>query len=57
MVRCDKTEVYVPDALVKLAREKGLQNLSEFVRDALTEYIKQREHEERRKTTVATSRE
>ena len=43
MTVIEKQQVYVPDALVRIARDRGLTNLSEFVRESLKEYIKARE--------------
>lgn len=39
MPTLERQQIYVPDSLVKLAREKGMTNLSGFVRDSLKEYI------------------
>jgi post-segregation antitoxin (ccd killing protein) len=42
----ERQQVYVPDNLVREAREKGISNLSKFVRVKLEEY--NRTHEIRK---------
>jgi len=37
-MQLERQAVYVPDSLVKEAREKGLTNLSAFVREKLIEF-------------------
>lgn len=37
-MKCDKQQLYCPDTLVKEAREKGLTNLSGFLREKLIEF-------------------
>lgn len=41
MTLVEKTQIYVPDALVREARARGMQNFSEFVREKLKEFIRQ----------------
>jgi len=38
MTVVNRTVIYVPDSLVSEAREKGLANLSKFVRERLIEF-------------------
>lgn len=39
MTHIDRLQVYVPDDLVTEARQKGLTNVSAFVREKLEEYV------------------
>ena len=37
-MKCDRQMIYVPDVIVREAREKGLTNFSKFVREKLIEF-------------------
>ena len=37
-MQVERQQVYVPDTLVREAREKGIMNLSKFVRERLSEF-------------------
>jgi hypothetical protein len=39
-MKLERTVIYCPDELVNNAREKGMTNLSKFVREKLEEYNK-----------------